>query len=187
MLRKYSLTVLFLFIALFDAQAQRMIPKKKAIEIGYSQLSNTKIGKDYALNIGLSINGKRGNYQLWNLEYSHRYFIYNNDIIPHETYMAESGYSFYLLGDSQRNISLNFALSAVVGYETINRSEKILYDGSEILNEDSFIYGVGSRLSFETYLSDKFVLLLRGQAKLFWGITLDQFRPSVGIGIRYNL
>lgn len=187
MFRKYSLIVLILLTALFDVQAQRMIPKKKGIEIGYSQLSNSKIGNDYALNIGLIINRKNGNYQLWDLEYSHRYFTYNKNLIPHETYTVESGYSFYLIGDSQRNISLNFSLSAVVGYETINRSEKILIDGSEIMNEDSFIYGVGSRLSIETYLSDKFVLLLRGQMKLLLGTTLDQFRPSVGIGIRYNL
>ena len=187
MLRKYSLTVLFLLTALFDVHAQRMIPKNKGIEIGYSQLSNSKIGNDYALNIGLIINRKNGNYQLWDLEYSHRYFTYNNDLIPYETYTAEGGYSFFLIGDSQRNISLNFALSAVVGYETINRGVKVLYDGSEILNEDNFLYGVGSRFSIETYFTDKFVLLLRGQMKLFWGTTLDQFRPSVGIGIRYNL
>ncbi|WP_291117280.1 conjugal transfer protein TraO [Empedobacter sp. UBA7248] len=187
MFRKYSLTVLILLTALFDVQAQRMIPKKKGIEIVYSQLSNTKIGNDYALNIGLIINRKNGNYQLWDIAYSHRYFIYNHHLIPHETYTAEGGYNFFLIGDSQRNISLNFALSAVVGYETINRGDKVLYDGSEILNEDNFLYGVGSRLSIETYLSDKLVLLLRGQMKLFWGTTLEQFRPSVGIGIRYNL
>ena len=68
-MKKYILTFCLLFIALSSVNAQRMIPKKKGIEIGYNLLSNAKIGKDYAMNLGLTINGKNGNYQLWNFGY----------------------------------------------------------------------------------------------------------------------
>lgn len=186
MMKKYVLTFLVILIGLSSVNAQRMIPKKKGVEVGYNQLSNTKIGKDYALNLGLTINGKNGNYQLWALEYSHHYYTYNNIEIPHETYTVEGGNSFFLLGDIHRNISLNLALTVVAGYETINRGETQLNDGALILNEDNFIYGAGSRITFETYLTDKLVFILRAQTKIVWGTDLEQFRPSVGIGMRFN-
>jgi hypothetical protein len=186
MIKKYCLTVFILLTILPFLQAQRMIPKKKGVEIGYSQLSNAKIEKDYAMNLGLTINGKNGNYQLWNFEYSHHYYTYNIIQIPHETYTIEGGNSFFLLGDIRRTIGLNLALTAVVGYETINRGVIQLNDGTIILNEDNFIYGAGSRLTFETYLTDKFVFILKGQTKMVWGTDVEQFRPSVGIGIRFN-
>ncbi len=186
MMKQYFLTLLFFLIGLSSVNAQRMIPKMKGIEIGYNQLSNAKFGKDYALNLGLTINGKNGNYQLWNFEYSHHYYTYNTIQIPHETYTIEAGNSFFLLGDTRRTISLNLALKAVVGYEMINRGETQLNDGAMILNEDNFIYGAGSRLTFETYLTDKFVFILKGQTKIVWGTDVEQFRPSVGIGMRFN-
>ncbi|WP_312554312.1 conjugal transfer protein TraO [Empedobacter brevis] len=186
MIKKYILKVFYLFIGLSSVNAQRMIPKKKGVEIGYSQLSNAKIGNDYAMNLGLIINGKNGNYQLWNFEYSHQYFTYNTTLIPHETYTIEGGNSFFLLGDNRRMISLNLALTAVVGYETINHGESKLNDGAIILNENNFIYGAGSWLTFETYFTDKFVFILKGQMKLVWGTDVEQLRPSVGIGMRFN-
>ena len=88
--------------------------------------------------------------------------------IPQETYTAEGGYSFFLLGDTRKNITLNFALTGVIGYETINRGETLLYDGAKILTEDNFIYGAGVRLSFEKYLSDRFVVILQGRTKVLW-------------------
>ncbi len=45
----------------------------------------------------------------------------------------------------------------------------MLYDGAKILSEDNFIYGAGGRLTFETYLSDRFVLVLQGRTKVLMG------------------
>jgi hypothetical protein len=81
---------------------------------------------------------------------------------------------------------LNFGITSVVGYESINRGETMLYDGAKILDEDNFVYGAGGRLTFETYLSDRFVLVLQGRTKVLWGTDLEQFRPSAGIGLRFN-
>ena len=74
----------------------------------------------------------------------------------------------------------------MVGYETINRGETVLFDGAKILTEDNFIYGAGGRLSFETYLSDRFVLVLQGRTKVLWGTDMEKFRPSAGFGLRFN-
>jgi hypothetical protein len=168
------------------SQAQRMLPKQKGLEVNVGVLSNDKIDNDYYVIVGLTVNVKNGNYQLWALEYTRQYHQYKDFRIPQETYTAEGGYSFFLLGDTRKNINLNAALTGVFGYESINRGEELLYDGAKILSEDSFIYGVGGRLSFETYLSDHFVLLLQGGTNVFWGTDLEQLRPSAGAGLRFN-
>lgn len=168
------------------AQAQRMLPKQKGLEVNAGVLSNDKIGNDYYINTTMTVNGKNGNYQLWALEYAHQYYQYKDLRIPQETYTAEGGYSFLLLGDARKNIIFNAAITGVVGYESINRGEELLFDGAKIISEDNFIYGAGGRLSFETYLSDHFVLVLQGRTKVLWGTDLKQFRPSAGVGLRFN-
>lgn len=185
-MNKYIYIVMLLLGSITVVKAQRMLPKQKGLEISAGILSDSKIGNDYYLNIGMTVNGKDGNYQLWALEYTHRYHQYNDVHIPQETYTAEGGYSFFLLGDARKNITLNLGITGVVGYETINRGEARLYDGAKILSEDNFIYGAGGRLSFETYLSDRFILLLQGRTKVLWGTDLRQFRPSAGVGLRFN-
>lgn len=185
-MKKYIYAVMFILMSITVVQAQRMLPKQKGLEVNVGVLSDDKIGNDYYLNIALTVNGKNGNYQLWALEYSHQYHDYKNQNIPQETFTAEGGYSFFLLGDARKSITLNAGITGVVGYESINRGETILFDGAKILNEDNFIYGAGGRLTFETYLSDRFVLVLQGRTKVFWGTDLRQFRPSAGVGLRFN-
>lgn len=185
-MKKYIYTVMLVLIGITAAQAQRMLPKQKGLEISAGVISDDKIGNDYYIGAAMTINGKNSNYQLWALEYTHQYHNYKTLRIPQETYCAEGGYSFFLLGDARKNITLNFGITGIVGYETINRGEAMLYDGAKILSEDNFIYGAGGRLTFETYLSDRFVLVLQGRTKVLWGTDLQQFRPSAGLGLRFN-
>ena len=185
-MKKYIYTVMLVLMGITATQAQRMLPKQKGLEINTGVLSNDKIGNDYYINIGMTVNGKNGNYQLWALEYTHQYHDYKNLSIPQETYTAEGGYSFFLLGDARKNITLNAGITGVIGYENINRGETMLDDGAKIVSENNFIYGAGGRLTFETYLSDRFVLILQGRTKVLWGTDLQQFRPSAGVGLRFN-
>lgn len=185
-MKKYICIMLFLLSGIMISQAQRMLPKQKGMEVNAGILSFDRIGSDYYLGIGMTLNGSNGNYGLWSIQYTHLYHSYKEITIPVETYTAEGGYSIFLIGDSGKNIALNLALTGVVGYETINRGETVLYDGSQILSEENFIYGAGSQLRFETYLSNKFVLSLQGQTKAIWGTDLQLLRPSAGLGIRFN-
>jgi hypothetical protein len=185
-MKKYIYTVMFLFMSITVTQAQRMLPKQKGLEVNVGVLSDDKIGKDYYINVAMTTNSKNGNYQLWALEYTHQYQDYKDLRIPQETYTVEGGYSFFLLGDARKNITLNFGITGVVGYESINRGEALLYDGAKILSEDNLIFGAGGRLTFETYLSDRFVLVLQGRSKVLWGTDLEQFRPSAGVGLRFD-
>ena len=185
-MKKYIYILMFVLMGITASQAQRMLPKQKGLEVSTGTLSDDYPSRNYYLNIGMTVNGKNGNYQLWALEYTRQYYEYKDLQIPLETYTAEGGYSFFLLGDARKNISLNAAVTGVLGYESINRGEALLFDGAKILTEDNFIYGTGGRISFETYLSDLFVLILQGRIKVLWGTDMEQFRPSVGVGLRIN-
>lgn len=182
---KYILAAMIAMLGITAAQAQRMMPGQKGMEINAGLLSK-EVSDNYYLNLTLTIYGKNGGYWLWGAEYTHQLADYRDLHIPLETYTGEIGYSLQLLGDARKTITLNAGLTAVAGYETINRSEATLYDGSKILDKDHFIYGAGGRLSFETYLSDRLVLLLQGRTKVVWGTDLKQFRPSAGVGLRFN-
>lgn len=185
-MKKYIYTVILVLMSITMTQAQRMLPKQKGLEVNVGILSDDKIGNDYFINIGMTVNGKNGNYQILALEYTKQYYDYKDFRISQETYTAEGGYSLFLLGDAFKNVTLNAAITGVAGYESINRGDDLLYDGAKILSEDNFIYGAGGRLTIETYLSDRLVIILQGKTKVLWGKDLEKFRPSAGVGLRFN-
>ena len=81
---------------------------------------------------------------------------------------------------------LNTAITALIGYEQINRGVHILADGAQIINQDRFIYG-GGRIRLETYLSDRFILLFQSQIKAIFETDWQHFRPATGLGFRFTL
>lgn len=166
--------------------SQRMIPKQKAVEISTGILSNDKVGTDYYISVAMTINAKKGNYQLWGLEYSQKLHSSQSAKIPQETFTAEGGFSFLLLYDAQRTFTLNLGLTGAVGYERLNRGETILYDGAKMISKDNFIFGASGRLTLETYLSDQIVLFIQGRTRAYWNTDLEQLRPSLGLGLRFN-
>lgn len=182
---KYIFALMIAVLSLTLVHAQRMSPGQKGLEVNAGLLTK-EVKDNYYLNLTLNVYSRNGNYWIWGAEYSHQFSDYRTEKIPLETYTGEMGYSLQLLGDARKTITLNAGFTAIVGYETINRSNKELYDGSKILDNDNFIYGAGGRLSLETYLSDRFVFLLKGSNKVLWGTDLKQFRPSAGVGIRIN-
>lgn len=183
-------TLFYMIIAFImsigTAHAQRMLPGGRGIEMTAGTLSAKVIGDDFYASLGMTITGKKGNYQLYALEYSRQQYDYNGNAIPHESFTAQGGYSFYLLGDPGRTIALHAALSGVAGYEHINGGKATLPDGALLRTENKFIYGGAGRLSLETYLSDRIVFLVQGRAQMLWGTSLQQFRPSWGVGLRFN-
>lgn len=183
---KYIYTVIFLMTMIRVAHAQRMLPGQKGLEINTGSLSSRQFNHNYYFNAGLSMMKKEGNYVLVALEYTHERGTYKAKQIPLETYTAEAGYSLRLLSDTRKWMNLNGTLTAVAGYERINKGDSILFDGSQINNKGGLVYGAGSRLSLETYLNDRLVLLIQGSAKLLWNTSRDQLRPSAGIGLRFN-
>lgn len=185
-MKNYVYTIIVLFYSIIAAQAQRMLPKQKGVEISTGVIADGNFGTDYYINATMTINGKNGNYQLLAMEYSRKEHDYKHIQIPSETFTAELGYSFLLISDSGKNSSLNIGIIGVAGYESINRGKELLFDGAKLLTEDNFIYGAGGRLTIETYLCDRIILLLQTRTKVLWGTDLQQIRTSTGLGLRFN-
>lgn len=187
MMRKILISKLIMLCLISSlVNAQRMTPKQKAFEINVGTFAEPRIGKNFYVNAGFVVYGKKANYQLYGLEYSRQTVNYKSLSIPIENYMAEAGYGFYLMGDYKRSINLYTAVSATVGYESINNGNSELPDGGLIVDQDNFIYGAAGRLSLETYVTDHLVLLIQAKVKVLWNTDLEQFRPSIGFGFRFN-
>ena len=180
--------IITLFILTMNVQsfAQQMIPKQKGFEISYSVYPNSPDKQNYVLAAGLLSYGKNSKYAFGRAEYSRKYYEYRNYDIPIDTYLLNAGYSFYLVGDSMRNVNLNFGVGALGGYEEVNRNKPILYDGSLLDTTESFIYGVSGKLSLESYLTEHIVFIVDGQLRFLQNSQLGTLHSLIGLGLRYN-
>jgi hypothetical protein len=147
-MKKLFYAMMLLFGVINLVQAQRMLPGQNGLEINVGALPDENPGNNYYLNVGMTVNAQGGNYQVYALEYNRQYYDYKGIRIPKECYTAEGGYSFYLLGDAGKNVSINAGITAVAGYESINRGKQALFDGAVLLNDDNFIYGAGGKAIF---------------------------------------
>ncbi|WP_343657900.1 conjugal transfer protein TraO [Chryseobacterium sp.] len=184
-MKKY---IIFLVLAIMSIPlyAQRMVYKQKSLEINTGLLNADRIGKDFYLNLTLNSFAKHGNYWIWGLEYQKKTADYKTWSIPLEDFLGEVGYSIKLLSDSRKFITLNGGVTGVAGFKSVNKGDSLLMDGGVLKNQSGFVYGTAGRLSLETYLSDRIVFMLQGRVRVLWGTDLERFRPSSGIGLRFN-
>lgn len=85
-----------------------------------------------------------------------------------------------------RNVNLNLEIGGLAGYEQINRGNEVIDDGSMLNSTDNFIYGVGDKISFESYLTRHWVFIINGQLRFFKNSQQGQIHSLFGFGIRYN-
>lgn len=166
--------------------AQQMIPGQTGIEFSYSVFPKSPEKQNYMLSVGLVSYLRNGNYFFGLAEYSRKYYEYTNYNIPIDTFLLNGGYSFYVWGDFMRNVNLNLGFGGLAGYEQVNRDNELLYDGSMLTATGNFIYGVGGKLSFESYLTRHWVLLINGQLRFLKNSQLGQIHSLFGFGMRYN-
>ena len=106
--------------------------------------------------------------------------------IPSETIVFEGGYLLNLFSDAGKNILLNTGITAVAGYETVNRGEKLLSDGATLLTKDHFVYGGAYHLALDVFATDNLVLFVKGKCNVLWGSDVERFRPQLQTGIRIH-
>lgn len=185
-MKKYILLLAFAMCAATFARAQRMLYRQAGAELTAGTLPGNSAGGNYFVNLGLTLNGRNGNYRLWAVEYGRDRVLIGKKAVLRETCSAEGGWSFQLLHDARRIIALNGTLTGHAGFEKIHSRMFVSTLSAKIpKDETNFLYGVGARLSAETYLSDHLVLLLQGRTKVLWGTSGDRLRPSLGAGLRY--
>lgn len=184
-MKKYIYTVTLILMAITVTQAQRMLPKQKGLEISTGVLSDDKIGNDYYISAAMTVNGKMAttSFGRWNTHISTtiiKPFAYRRKLILPRAVTASSCWAMPVKHYAELR---NNRCSRLRNHQP-GRNDVVWR--SKILSEDNFIYGAGGRLTFETYLSDRFVLVLQGRTKVLWGTDLQRFRPSAGVGLRFN-
>lgn len=62
---------------------------------------------------------------------------------------------------------LSAGLSALAGYERVNRNGRLLYDRATLRNGGAFIYGFAPSFEMEAYLTDRWAFLFNVRQRVF--------------------
>lgn len=190
MKRIVSITFLFvLCLTCYHAHAQRYLPGMKGLQVtaGMADGFHWNGKSDFAYHIGAaySVYTKRADRWVIGGEYLEKRYDYKDIRIHVQQFTAEGGYYLNFLSDRRKTFFLSAGLSTLAGYETSNRGNKLLPDGSLLLNKDAFIYGGALTLELETYLTDRMVLLLNVRERAMFGSSIGMFHTQVGIGMKF--
>ena len=190
-MKKYLFLLACAVAMMLPAQAQRLIPKQKGIEV-MGSLPIVKGEKLFArdnFGLGLSLTRylKRENYSFLTVEYEQQNMPYRSYDVKLKEAFVHLGYMQPIVSDNGKNVLLYGGVSALGGYEEINDDKPFLPDGAKLLDRSRFVYGGALHLSIECFLSDNVLLLLKGQGRILFGTDVQHFRPAVSAGIRFNL
>lgn len=166
-------------------QAQRYLSGMRGIELRGGFVDGVSKSTNYYFGAALSTYTKNGNRWVFGAEYLGKEYAYKDIYIPKTQFSAEGGYYLKLLADPTKTLFVSIGGSALAGYDTSNRGEKLLFDGATLLNKDSFIYGGAITLEVETYLSDRVIFLLNARERILWGSSIGHFHTQLGVGLKF--
>lgn len=182
---------LFLILSLTligQAYAQRYLPGQKGIQVTGGFVDGftleKKDGQAFYGGLALSTYIKNGNRWVFGAEYMQKSHEYKDILIPVSQITAEGGYYLKFLSDPSKTFFFSVGLSAMAGYETINWGKELLFDGATITTEDNFLYGGAVSFEIETFLSDRFALLINARERILLGSEINKFHTQVGIGFK---
>ncbi len=182
--------LLMMFIAMLalsvgQASAQRYLPKMQGIELRGGLVDGFNGDGDFYGGIALSSYTKSKDRWVIGAEYLQKEYEYRSIMIPKSQFTAEGGYYYMFLSDPSKTLFLSVGCSALLGYETSNWGDKLLYDGATLTSDDAFIYGGAVTFEVETYLRDRIVLLLNVRERVMWGSAIGHFHTQIGGGLKF--
>ena len=166
------------------SQAQRLIPKQRGIEVvgsvplikGEKFLAADNFGMGASLTHYLG----RENYTFVMAEYEQQNMPYRSYNVKLKDALLQVGYMHPVLSDRGKNVFLYGGISALGGYEQLNKDKKLLLDRSR------FVYGGAVHGSVEVFLTDRVLFLVKAQGRFLFGTDVHRFRPAVSVGLRFN-
>ena len=178
------------FVLSNRVHAQRALPGMQGLQIiggmvdgTWSKDNNNESG--YYFGAAMATYSKNANKWVFGAEYLRRNYAYENGCIPVEQFTGEGGFYYNFLSSPGKAVCFSIGASALAGYETVNRGEKLLDDGATLQNDDGFVYGGVITLEMESYLTDRIVLLLTGRERMLQGTTIGHFHAQFGIGLKF--
>ena len=172
-------------------QAQRLVPGQKGLEVSASvpMVKGKSLFKpdDFGMTLSLSHYLKRGKYTFVSAGYEQQALSYRNYQVPLRDYLVQMGYAHPLLSDKGKNVFFYLGASAVAGYEDINKGEKLLPDGAKLLDGSRWVYGAGLHTSVELFLTDRIIVGGKAQLRYLFNSDVHRLRPTLSLGLRYQL
>ena len=170
------MTLFALCLHFNQVRAQRYLPGMKGLQVtaGMADEVHWNNNTDFAYHIGAAYSVYTKNANRWVIggEYLHKKYDYKDMRIPVEQFTAEGGYFLKFLSDRRKTFFLSLGLSALAGYETSNRGDKLLYGGA-------------LTLELEAYLTDRVALLLNARERMLFGSDIGKFHTQVGLGLKF--
>lgn len=185
--------ILFLIACLLlcgtQANAQRDLPGQTGLQLTTGSVNRFLSWKNggecnYFTSLALTRTNRNHTHWLFGVDFLQKDYTYEREVIPKAQFTSEIGYFIPVLSDRGRNVCLRVGLSALGGYEVVNWGESLLHDGSRLTNKDCFLYGGGLTATFETYLSDRLVLLMQVKERALFGTDAGNVHTEVGLGLR---
>ncbi len=187
MVMKRLFYIMITFFALFtagQAQAQRYLPKMQGIELRGGLVDGVNNTSNHYFGLGLSTYTKSHDRWVFGLEYLTKQYQYKDIEIPKIQFTAEGGYYYNFLSTRTKSLTFSLGASAMMGYETSNWGDKLLYDGATLRSYDAFIYGGAITFEIEKYITDRLVLLLNARERIMWGSSIGQFHTQIGMAVK---
>ena len=173
------------------AHAQRLLPRQTGVEItaGVPVIQNEKLiqPETFTANISFTRYLKAENYTFLSALYERQNLPYGKVNVPLSDALLLAGYMHPLLSDGGKNAFVYAGVSALAGYEELNRGKSVLPDGAELLDRSRIVGGGGVHLAVELFLSDHLLFVVGGRGLFLFGSDVSPFRPAISAGFRINL
>lgn len=168
--------------------AQRLVKGQVGIEAGLGWVSSRQISaKNFSSWVSITSNKKNGKYMMYRAEFVRKTYINDSYEIPVDQFLGKLIYNFPVLTDPRKTVSLNIGLGGVAGYSIVNHSRYVLPSGAVIQNRSGVVYGGSAITSFELFITDSLIFLLRGNVDILFGHSVSRITPTAGAGIRIVL
>ena len=141
---------------------------------------------NFCVGVSLTRYLKRENYSFVGVEYEQQNMTYRSYDVKLKDALLQVGYMHPVLSDREKNVFLYAGISALGGYEQLNKDKKLLPDGATLLDRSRFVYGGAVHSSVEVFLTDKVLFLIKAQGRLLFGTDVHRFRPAVSAGLKFN-
>ena len=172
-----------------ELSAQRCLPGQTGVQLGGGACGGFLLRDKYgawSFHTELSVVRyvRKTRYWEFGAGYLRKDYPYREAMLPKEQITAGTGYFVPIVRDRRDNFLVTAGLSGLLGYETVNRSGKQLYDGATLVSGNDFVYGGEIVLRGEAYLCDRVALLLTLRERVTGGSSVARSHTLLGAGLR---
>ena len=172
-----------------ELSAQRCLPGQTGVQLGGGACGGFLLRDGYgawSFHAELSVVRyvRKTRYWEFGAGYLRKDYPYREAMLPKEQFTAGAGYFVPVARDRRDNFLVTAGLSGLLGYETVNRGGKRLYDGATLVSGNGFVYGGEIALRGEAYLCDRVALLLTLRERVTGGSSVSRFHTLLGAGLR---